>query len=1714
MDMAKESIGSVDEEMEIVMNSFEKRVEVMKNAWSSLANTTLDSSFVKGAVDFTTAIIRATEACGGLVPVLAGVISSMVALKIAENGLTGTALVNTVKQLCDSLITRIFLTAQATEATVALSVAEKTLIAGAVFAGVMAIGYGIHYLADASNRARENVSNLRNELTELQDKTKTLESLAEEFESLSKKGTLNTEEHQRLLDIQNQIKDLQPEIAGYYDEEGNFIITQGNSAKELLEIQRQIVAEKEKELLLASKKVIDDNLDKYEKEKQGLADVIKYLENKKRIEEEGANVSRKLLSEQQSLQNKIAREIGRGDLINSDEIITETKSKIDDAVSEISSYLLYSVTTNPVWGSLNKNTANAIRKSLSELSDEDIVNYASKMKSGEMTSSQFIEVLKQMPSTIEAVKEATESTSSSMENSEEQLSSLGVVAEQVAESTDVVKVAMNELNASGDISEKTMTKLIKKYPELAEKIKDVESAQLALTQKMAENDFDKATQGIADLTGVIEDLEAGNGLTASSFKKISENFPELLGYMSDEATLTEAIKDKMNDLKDAQDKAYRSMLENSESYYANNIKNNEEAMNTIRSNMNSLYTDVENGCSNLFSNLTLAYTGDLENWKTLAQGKADIETQLINQLNEAWRQHFGNLMLNFAKVSSAFAQTTPTFDEAGARASYQENNKKNLRVSNPILDKGLEDAYIKESKRVFEAQSGQYMQFLREMEKGKQKALEIGSDITFDSADIKVGGAKSTPSGKKGKSGNGEEKYSSYIKSLYDARIDAVMEGTDKLERVINNTNKKIELAEAMGNDGISKFVEDMNNVRTQLEDLSSSGNVDFTLRPKVDSSEMKKAGWNFEDGSYATTFTQGEFVWQGGEEEGQYVYVHYTPILPDGTVLTPSEIEDYLHNTLEHANDVLEADTLNIVMKVDNANMPEQDIKNFLNTGEMTQQMDNFLTSMSNWDDRVHAIQEKFYSEAVDLSTEGIKKLIASEKIGVDSEVALRYQLENSYKQRIKNLQDASIKTASIRKQIISDLNAKGYNELKGVKLDSMTQLDLDKIIRSLDAQIDQANVSDNKKLKANLDYKKSLIEDLCGNIIKANDQINALASETLDAKKELQSLQVENLGRVFDIKMQVLDKEEKIANLRKSMLLEDGGEYDKAEKEATQILRINTQLLNNIVQKRKVCEDQISEYRKLGYAEESEQIQSLTDKWIDYEQARLDMIKSIAEAKRQNAIDSAQNELDDINESKGYIKDLLDLTIEMIKKETEAKKDALKEQYDARKQSLKKQYDDEKDALNKRLQLLKEEAERRKKALKKESEERTYQQELAEKQKKVTDTQNKIIELQNDDSYTAMKKRKELEEQLAEYKKDLEDYQYDRSIKLQEEAIDEQLKIEEDKIKKQLEDLEDGYKEEEELEEKKYKNELKEYEDLLKNKRLLKEKANALIQSKDQQFYENLKAYALDYTDTTEAEFRNLWDSAYEGIEKYGQGCTNVLDIMEQMTERAIELQEELKRIQEETTYKDYIEDTASPNDDYKIGTIGGNSKKESNKKENTSNKNLPTEAQAKKDAQLQQQKYLHNQMLEAKKTGNTQLAGWVKSERGRWGLDKETGKVVGSVSSSSWEAYKKKYNIKTRHTGAETGFVLDDSLLKENEEFAKLMKGELVVNPKQMHDFMTQTLPEIANYSPSDSGQIIIDMHDFNVTKDNLSDFKKLMKEEVPKIIESRLYKKGIK
>lgn len=199
------------------------------------------------------------------------------------------------------------------------------------------------------------------------------------------------------------------------------------------------------------------------------------------------------------------------------------------------------------------------------------------------------------------------------------------------------------------------------------------------------------------------------------------------------------------------------------------------------------------------------------------------------------------------------------------------------------------------------------------------------------------------------------------IQAIGTDAVDAFIAGLDsgdlhdKVDNFFENFLKdtKESVKKMTSDDFMSDAEKKLFNFNKKMKDEYQLGNVDLTARPKVE----------MDDGSTATVLSAFDFLWQGDEENGQYVAVHYTPILPDGTILDDKTLSEYLNGTLSSAEDILAKDAENkgIVLKVDaDLGLTEEDIKS-IDTGKYTQRIQDLMKSCDDWDIALHEIQEQW---------------------------------------------------------------------------------------------------------------------------------------------------------------------------------------------------------------------------------------------------------------------------------------------------------------------------------------------------------------------------------------------------------------------------------------------------------------------------------------------------------------------------------------------------------------------------------------------------------------------------------------------------------------------------------------------------------------------------------------------------------------------------------
>ena len=156
------------------------------------------------------------------------------------------------------------------------------------------------------------------------------------------------------------------------------------------------------------------------------------------------------------------------------------------------------------------------------------------------------------------------------------------------------------------------------------------------------------------------------------------------------------------------------------------------------------------------------------------------------------------------------------------------------------------------------------------------------------------------------------------------AEIDSMEEGTAKKLAQINLDYKKRarairdaekELFELQRKEIDAQYKNDTSSERFlagQQMVAQYKGNVKHLARPLVAAAELVKKGWEDAGEGIATVFSSQFGIL---DAKGKVTEILVTPILPNGDILSPQELDDYIYTQLEGAQDILAADTKGLVI-------------------------------------------------------------------------------------------------------------------------------------------------------------------------------------------------------------------------------------------------------------------------------------------------------------------------------------------------------------------------------------------------------------------------------------------------------------------------------------------------------------------------------------------------------------------------------------------------------------------------------------------------------------------------------------------------------------------------------------------------------------------------------------------------------------------------------
>lgn len=507
--------------------------------------------------------------------------------------------------------------------------------------------------------------------------------------------------------------------------------------------------------------------------------------------------------------------------------------------------------------------------------------------------------------------------------------------------------------------------------------------------------------------------------------------------------------------------------------------------------------------------------------------------------------------------------------------------------------------------------------------------------------------------------------------------------------------------------------------------------------------------------------------------------------------------------------------------------------------------------------------------------------------------------KLTDSLSPLLDSLKDISTHISSIT----SLGNALGEFKDKGI-ITSQTLLKMKEDLKATDDQIVALQKS---FLSGDENAVKASLEQIASSYISNIDAIEKLTEqEKIQLGLELESIGVKNgLIVVQDAINQKLEESKLInkivsTNFVSATTNEINALYDEAK-----AANVTSKSLEILAQKKEAMmkRDQIVDSVKASGKGWTSTNTSEYLKYTNILKEEIDTTAVTIDRTLNKKIDINWDKILDVSGAKKTSKDLsstfnsainslLSMFQSMIKQGYQDKIDGLNKVKDALEEEAKLQkemQDAQKKALDDELKAYKKKIDAQQEILRLKEQEHDYERELKDKQSGVINIQSELDKLQFDDSAEAMKRKLELQDELAKQQADLDEFQHDRSIELQEDAlnkeysrfeeiqnnkldiIDKQTEAYDRQLQKKLADLD---------------AEMQRIQDYVSLESNIRAEAIKMMDEKNSVYYQQLLEWNRKYGDGIDQTVTQNWSNAYKALGQFNGGQINTLSTLNQLT------------------------------------------------------------------------------------------------------------------------------------------------------------------------------------------------------------------------------------
>ncbi|MCI8409021.1 MAG: hypothetical protein HFJ09_07110, partial [Lachnospiraceae bacterium] len=901
-----------------------------------------------------------------------------------------------------------------------------------------------------------------------------------------------------------------------------------------------------------------------------------------------------------------------------------------------------------------------------------------------------------------------------------------------------IKEELLKLAKAGELTPYTLSSaneyntLLEKTGLTAEQVykKIMKIAHSDMSMENWSNTLSNARSQIAKTKETQKELNA-NGKSAALVDTIISDYPQLLGYLSNEEELREQLKILQGEQEDVAAEAYMHLIEDSEVYY-NTLKTKEsEKLNAANHTINSIIS----GNKTLVGILGESYMVDLNNYKSIADAKAKLETELIKNSAGAWSKFYKvqiNANTGLAEVYNSDSSVSPSqfLDESGdygkAVNKYVENQRKQKKAAQDSADA--------------------YNEAIKALDK-ITKTTQISTEIPAPSKD------------------NETKTKNSYTK--FAKTINWCAETISKLSTEITNLNAKLNNTTALKNQ-IKYYKQLIKAQEGLIKGYTKTKNKYQSIYNKS-LNKLSKADQNkVENGTYTIENFKGKAK-SGKKSEAEKRYNNIQSALEARDTYLKAQTD--LVNAKQQLNEYIE--TLAGIRWEKASESIEKINKKIEVLDAKTSNLNGYKSKNTNLDAKVKAQYKtvKEQQSAVN-KTQSDKDAIDKKALNIKSKINSKYKTskrtnangtlsEDGVTGKQLNLikqYNLQIKKSNAYKKKLSEINQELaiseqeyitlMNESIATKANNIQQ-DYENRMSLIDAKENQLNaeiaLAEAKGQVASAKYYELLNQN-------SKQNISQLKSEKKALENQLNGLS-DYSDAWYEVKNMLIQVDEQLAEETQNAV-ENITKQIEAVSNLTDAINKNLELHTNSDFYTSLTEGE-DYYDKNGMTDVGKSV--LAAKYLEYtgkKQQRKNLDKELNEITMKYLQHS-------ISES-----EMTQLTDEWLKKAQELDKEIINSQNaigDMLTESYKAQLDG-----------LKEIIDAKKKALSLDKSEYDYQKSIAEKTKSIATLQKQLAMLEGRNDEEANAERQKIQLQLEDAQEDLDDTQYDKYIERIENALD----------------------------------------------------------------------------------------------------------------------------------------------------------------------------------------------------------------------------------------------------------------------------------------------------------------------------------------------------